>query len=636
MNTCVLKYTSKNSVVKKKGTNTIKTSLDEAGVRVGANTTRERLLDLLNRRIMPKRPRLSDNTTRIGSKKGEKEKKAGSSSLTKTIVSASGPSLDFSIYHVSELEAMLQKVGMDTRGLDREALIQSCKAYSDIIILPDFSMSIPPLNATILTPEAGPSQNVDPGTEFPSLEHGRLTFPRPEPTVLNLTGLSKNRKGKGKAILQSDKDQDWIPEDPVPISEGRNCAVGGTKTAKRSSQNTYQTKGVGDRNLDSTVAEHTRAIAHLTVKLTKSNEKLETLERELRTLTGLFNRFTRKSHESEESVSKTGGRIASRVRFHIACMLGPRAQNKLPRPASSEEKKSWLSAQPIDLVQFDIDLNASDPVEGDSNTTHTDGPGHPDSSPQQISVIRQMMKAVRVQRFCPDFSLSMSSVENKWLWDLAMKIFVKLVECGEYTGIPLTSEGITSIKKKFKSHIQSLKKRYREENWDVARKQKAADEVRRATRMRHLKALRDRTVLSKECFWPLSAIMQAACSDDETDGDEDGLLEESTRANRPCRVRKLVWRSDALEAVCLLVDKYRQNNDESIPGTSPGQKGRPPRIRIRADNRPISRIEAPSSLPLDCYSDVWLSSLSAVQRCQMEIHSEPVLEKFSLLLKSMT
>lgn len=138
-------------------------------------------------------------------------------------------------------------------------------------------------------------------------------------------------------------------------------------------------------------------------------------------------------------------------------MLGSGGPKKLPKPASSEDKKSWLRGQPIDSAEFNVDLDA---FEEYSNETYTDGPGHPESSPQQLSVIRQMMKAVGVQRFCPDFSLPTSSVENKWLWDLAIKIFLKLVECGEYTGIPLTSDGITLIKKKFTSHIQSLKKRY--------------------------------------------------------------------------------------------------------------------------------------------------------------------------------
>lgn len=124
-----IKYTVGNQ----KTTNEIETSLDEAGVSVGGKTSRERLLDLLNRHVKPKRPRLSsDRTTRILSKKEEKKKKTVASLSTKTTVATSGSRVDFSIYHVSDLDDMLQKVGLDTRGLDREALIKSCRAYSDL------------------------------------------------------------------------------------------------------------------------------------------------------------------------------------------------------------------------------------------------------------------------------------------------------------------------------------------------------------------------------------------------------------------------------------------------------------------------------------------------------------------------
>lgn len=147
-----------------------------------------------------------------------------------------------------------------------------------------------------------------------------------------------------------------------------------------------------------------------------------------------------------------------------------------------------------------------------------------------------------------------------------------------------------------------------------------------------LKALRDQTVLSRQCLWPLSVLLQASCSDDETESDDDGSLNDVLRANRPCRVRKLVWRNDALELVALLVDKYKSKVDESIPGHSPGQRGRRPRQRIRGNDQPLSRIEAPVGLPVDCYSVEWLGTLSAVQRAQLEIHPEPVLEQFISLL----
>lgn len=91
------------------------------------------------------------------------------------------------------------------------------------------------------------------------------------------------------------------------------------------------------------------------------------------------------------------------MRFHIACMLGPGAKEKLPKPASAEEKNGWLSGQPIESIHFNVDSDSSslDSQQCNLNTPQNDGPGHPDSSPQQISVILQMMKAVGVQFFSP-------------------------------------------------------------------------------------------------------------------------------------------------------------------------------------------------------------------------------------------
>ncbi|EGG11902.1 uncharacterized protein MELLADRAFT_101678 [Melampsora larici-populina 98AG31] len=261
-------------------------------------------------------------------------------------------------------------------------------------------------------------------------------------------------KDKGKEIPED--DEDWTPADEVSSAESevddrviRN--LGGTKNSKNHFPNTHQSgsnttnpniknpttnpntppadplfeedfnrnKGVQDPDLASTVAEQTRTIAHLHVKLTKTDAKVEALESEVRTLTGIVDKLIGKSKESEESGSKSGGRTAACVQFHVACMLGPGAHKKLPNPASLEEKA---------------------------------------------------------------------------------------------------------------------------------------------------------------------------------------------------------------------IDKYKSRVVESIPGTSPGQKGRRPRQRIRGNHRPLSRIEAPVGLPVDCYSDEWLGTLSAVQRAQLEIHPAPVLGQFSSML----
>ncbi|EGF97414.1 uncharacterized protein MELLADRAFT_114362 [Melampsora larici-populina 98AG31] len=441
---------------------TIKTSLEDLGVSVGANTTRERLLELLDSRSKTKRPRLSGDRRRIGSKKVDEGKKAGFLSSTNNQVAASGSTIDFSIYHTSDLKDMLQKVGMDTNGLDKNGLIQSCKTHSELtdmmlqaVLLPDFLVSIPPSASTIRQqPDAGPSRTVDPGEKFPSLERGRLTFPRPKPTILNPIVTSKDRKGKGKAPPL--EDEDWTPENEVssPSSEVDDCVrnISNTKTYKNlssnphescsntfnpndthpdpifegsfdrnqgtedpSSSNPHQTlsqnRDPEDPNLASTVAKQTRTIARLNLNLTKTNARIEALESE--------------RDESEESGTRSGGRIA------VSLIVGSQL--------------------------YIVVINSNTPC---------------------------------VHQKCETVSCAVPH------------------------------------------------RMYREENWDVARKQKAADEVRRSTRMRH---------------------------------------------------------------------------------------GRPSRLRIRGDDRPLSRIEAPEGLPVDCYSDEWLSTLSAVQRDQLHIHTVPVL-----------
>lgn len=152
--------------------------------------------------------------------------------------------------------------------------------------------------------------------------------------------------------------------------------------------------------------------------------------------------------------------------------------------------------------------------------------------------------------------------------------------------------------------------------------------------MSQLKSSRDRIILLRECLWPLSSIIQAACSDDETDYEDDESRNEAGRGTRPCLVRALSWRSRTLESVCTRLDTYKLAVDKSIPGVSPGQKGRRPRARVRGDNRPMSRIEAPVGLPVDCYSEEWISSISAVKKSQLAFHPQPVLQNFISLLDS--
>lgn len=136
-------------------------------------------------------------------------------------------------------------------------------------------------------------------------------------------------------------------------------------------------------------------------------------------------------------------------------------------------------------------------------------------------------------------------------------------------------------------------------------------------------------VLSKQCLWPLSTIVQGACSDDETDEDNAAV-----RASKPLNIRELPWRSSALVYLCILINTYKTRFDKSIPGFSQGHKRRSPQTRVRTDHRPVSRIEAPVALPVDCYSEEWLSGLSPLACTQLEMHSSPVLQPLISTIKS--
>lgn len=137
---------------------------------------------------------------------------------------------------------------------------------------------------------------------------------------------------------------------------------------------------------------------------------------------------------------------------------------KLPPLATAIERESWMCE--VDLMNISAN---SEPVStstgkitepSDPHFPYPNGPGHKDSTPQQLSVIWNMMQAVGVSSFCPNFSESATSEDNWWLWELAMRIFIKLVECGEYTGVSLQENNQSSIKKSFHTHIRSLTKRY--------------------------------------------------------------------------------------------------------------------------------------------------------------------------------
>lgn len=146
-----------------------------------------------------------------------------------------------------------------------------------------------------------------------------------------------------------------------------------------------------------------------------------------------------------------------------------------------------------------------------------------------------------------------------------------------------------------------------------------------------LKTAREAIVLAHEPLYPLSSVVEVACSDDETD--KDDAQQSSIKANTtPRLVRELTWHSDLLRSVFVGLDEYRTRCTNSIPKNT---HARPPRPRLRISKGPISEIKAPVGLPVDCYSEQWLRTLTPFETSQIDAKQHPILQPLLSIVKSL-
>lgn len=137
------------------------------------------------------------------------------------------------------------------------------------------------------------------------------------------------------------------------------------------------------------------------------------------------------------------------IRFHCATLLGiTRSNQNFPTAATEEEKQMWLQ-------------ELQDESESDHDTSGGDSEEKEESRGSQHSrIVRRFLHKHGVKRFAPDFSQSVNASDNKFLWDLAVKLLVRLVECGEYTGVCLKETPADTIAFHLRKHVKdSLKKK---------------------------------------------------------------------------------------------------------------------------------------------------------------------------------
>ncbi|EGG10050.1 uncharacterized protein MELLADRAFT_94379 [Melampsora larici-populina 98AG31] len=332
-----------------------------------------------------------------------------------------------------------------------------------------------------ITPEAGSSVPI-----LPSREHNRLLYPQPHPTILSSTSpepKSKKDKGKSKARDPTPSISDWNPDDDDTDQSDTDLDLSQAHSRQPSPCDKAKKSGPPPaKNPESEVPQESSAmpesrtpdIENLHLLLMRTNQKVEYLESELKALTKVVHKLSGLLGDGASTPSpskRRGGRTADRIRFHVDTLLGIKEGSKLPNPTD-------------DTTNVPEDPSTSGTRdETDPCFPYENGPGHKDATPQQLQIMKSMLEAAGLSSFRPDFSKSAASNGNKWIWNVASKIFYKLVECGEYNGVATGGANDTLITKCLDTYARSLSKRYRLQSWEPERLEKSQSRVRQAGRL---------------------------------------------------------------------------------------------------------------------------------------------------------
>ncbi|KAH9823455.1 hypothetical protein DFH28DRAFT_1078402 [Melampsora americana] len=483
---------------------------------------------------------------------------------------------------------------------------------------------------------------IEPINFFPSRERG-TALPRPRPTV-----LSANAKEKQRAI---DSGSDYTPEENESLgssedefndkemdnmdgdicSDDQQSPQEDSSTHDRGSINQILDDLENPMEEDSDTNNKDENYKRLEKGQKKTDRRVSQLARAIRGMADVL-----KQVQADISAGTTsrgrggkkkpqGGDFLRRIRSHIWTLMGLKKSDRLPPGASEQERARWKRRLPKNFVSLSLDLDEDDDLEEDGRDPrfpYRGGPGGEDSNPQVLLIMWKMMRSVGVRSFRPLWDQTMGSGENKFLWQLATAIFIRLVQSGEYDDITNAEAQTKVVYDAITKHArQRLQRCYREymtlSGAELEARQKYGVRMARLT---CLKNRRCTTATSLEQMWPLCTLIKAASSDDETDDDEDNAGEGQKR----CRILAMPWRSVALEDLLLRLDAYHDRKKRDSPQ---GTRGAKPRIRLREreEYRKESRLPAPCGLPIDCYSPEWLSNLDPEGREALDIDEEPAL-----------
>ncbi|WAR62990.1 hypothetical protein PtB15_18B72 [Puccinia triticina] len=177
--------------------------------------------------------------------------------------------------------------------------------------------------------------------------------------------------------------------------------------------------------------------------------------------------------------------LLARVRLHIKTLFGKcMAMNQFPPPVTEREKANWKN-EDLDNEDSDDESTASSASlasDYDPRFPYPNGPGHQKASPAILSIMWRTMRRVGVVSFRPDLARSHLDADNAFLWDLAHKIFIKLVQAQEYKDIDLEYCSAAKIHDAINSHAKQIHRTYREAAWAPQRLDQRAILKRRQAR----------------------------------------------------------------------------------------------------------------------------------------------------------
>ncbi|KAA1083319.1 hypothetical protein PGTUg99_027773 [Puccinia graminis f. sp. tritici] len=335
--------------------------------------------------------------------------------------------------------------------------------------------------------------------------------------------------------------------------------------------------------------------------------------------------------------------LLARVRLHIRTLFGRTMHlNVFPPQATELEKASWKRDPENDYSEDDTaseassDCNADEPDSDEPFFPYRDGPGHPDASMSILKIMRRSMRRSGVVSFRPDFTRGVRDTDNKFLWDLAHSIFVKLVRADEYPEIDLQTCTTTRIRRAILNHAKQLKRTYREAGWPDRRQDLQAQKKRRQMRTTRLRDARLKFCTTDPSLIPFMSVITHCTSDAESedsdeDSEEEGSDMDTSDHRRLATVVKLPWRHPRIEeaviAIDQLIERQRKGGNTKFGRSSPF-------TRVRPRNPKISTRPCPRQLPAQAYCEDWLSSLRIPEVNELNVQPGPSLKGIVKSLKN--